>query len=344
VSSSVSQGAIDFHAHMVPDCLWRAAEADDDPYALGVTTEDSDQGQMLVIPGQRKGPTSRERRVSLADRLASMDDAGVGIQVVSMSPLLLRYDQEVDVARQMCRDVNEDIAATVSGNPDRFRGLATLPVQDVDAAIAELEYAKSTLGLAGAQVDTRTDDAGWDDPRFEPLFQAAEDLGVILFFHPSYSLVWQLSGKYHLGNTIGNPAEDILAGAALIYGGVLERHSTLSCLIAHGAGPLCFGIGRLDRGWLARPEARNTLKSPPSRYLRRLYYDCITWSGPALRFLIDTVGAERVVLGSDFPYDMGPSDPVGWLESLDEITTEEKDLILRGNAAGLLGLEMHTHG
>ena len=95
-------------------------EADDDPYALGVTTEDSDQGQMLVIPGQRKGPTSRERRVSLADRLASMDDAGVGIQVVSMSPLLLRYDQEVDVARQMRRDVNEDIAATVSGNPDRL--------------------------------------------------------------------------------------------------------------------------------------------------------------------------------------------------------------------------------
>jgi len=336
-------GAVDFHAHLVPDCVWRAAETGDDSYRLGVTIEESESGQLLVIPGQRKAPTSRERRITLADRLAKMDETRVGMQVLSMSPLLLRYDQDVDLARQMCRDVNADIAATVSGNPDRFNGLATLPVQDVDAAIAELEYAKSTLGLAGAQLDTRPGDIAWDDPKFEPLFGAAEELGAILFFHPSYSLVWQLSGRYHLGNTIGNPAEDILVAAALIYGGVLDRHPTLACLIAHGAGPLCFGAGRLDRGWLARPEARNTLNSPPSRYLRRLYYDCITWSGPALRFLIDTVGADRVVLGSDFPYDMGPDDPVAWLESLDEITSEEKDLILRGNASELLTLAMFAH-
>jgi aminocarboxymuconate-semialdehyde decarboxylase len=236
--------------------------------------------------------------------------------------------------------VNDEIASMMRHWPERFSGLATVPMQDVKAAVTELERAVSVLGLKGAMVDTQVNGLAWDEPSFAPLFKAAEELGAAIFFHPSSARVsrWQGPRRYHLSNTIGNTVEDTVVFAALIFGGVLDRHPNLKAVMAHGGGNTCFGIGRMDRGWQVRPEARIYIQQPPSRYLRRLYYDCITWSEAALRFLIDTVGADRVVLGSDWPWDMGVESPGQWLNSMDSITLEEKELIFHRNVERLLGI------
>jgi aminocarboxymuconate-semialdehyde decarboxylase len=330
-------GAVDFHAHVVPERIWAEAARDGNPY--GLTVEPAPDGrETLVIAPKGSSLVSREAHHTIDDRLRSMDASGVELQVVSVSPLLFRYDLDAGYAAGLCRDVNGELAELVTERPDRFRGLANLPLPHVDAAIAELGHALGDLGLSGVELDTRVGEAGWDEREYDRFFAAADELGAVLFFHPSYSLVWRLTPRYHLGNSVGNPTEDTLACAALIFGGILERYPNLRCVVAHGGGQIAYGIGRMDHGWKVRPEARERLRTPPSRWLRRLWYDSITWSEPALRLLIDTVGADRVVLGSDWPYDMGPEDPVAWVAGMASITDEEKGLILRGNARGLLGL------
>ncbi|MFQ5861332.1 MAG: amidohydrolase family protein [Dehalococcoidia bacterium] len=329
--------SIDVHAHLVPQCLWRAINAGKDWY--GAYYEKGEEGQdFLVVRGRRQGPERPKVKYTPEERIKDMDAIGTDVHVVSIAPPLFNYDLEPDLAVKAAQEVNDEIAGMAKRWPDRFSGLAALPLPDVKASVAELERAVTTLGLKGAEVDTRVNERNWDEPDFAPLFQVAEALGAVLFFHPARSLVWQRTSRYHLGNTIGNTLEDTMVIAALIFGGVLERHPNLKAVIAHGGGPACYGIGRMDRGWQVRSEARIHIQQPPSRYLRRLYYDCITWSEAALRFLIDTVGADRVVLGSDWPYDMGPDSPVQWLTSMQSITQEEKELILWKNLEQLLGI------
>jgi aminocarboxymuconate-semialdehyde decarboxylase len=224
--------------------------------------------------------------------------------------------------------------------PTRFAGLATLPAQDVGAAVEELERSVTTLGLKGAELDTVMQGHTWDEPQFLPLFKAAEALGVVLFFHPQPqdNLVLARTAKYGLANSIGVPVEDALAVAALIFGGILDACPALKACIAHGGGPACFGMGRMDRGWQVRSEARLHIQKPPSTYQRRLYYDCITSSEAALRFLIDQVGVDRVVLGSDWPFVQWDPSPVAWVQGLQSLTAEEKAKILSENLEQLLGL------
>ncbi len=328
--------AIDLHAHLFPQCLWRAIEAGGDWH--GIRCErDSDGREHLNVRGRHQGEIGPKMRFTPQERLAHMDAIGTDVHVVSVTPSLFGYDLEEAPAVAAAREVNDEIAGLARQWPQRFAGLANLPLPHVGAAVAELQRAVGSLGLKGAMLDTQVNSRNWDEPEWGPLFQAAEGVGALLFFHPSRSIVQQRINRYHLANTIGNPLEDMLAVAALIFGGVLERHPDLKVAIAHGGGGICYGIGRLDRGWEARPEARLHIPHPPSHYLRRFYYDTITWSEAALRFLIDTVGADRVVLGSDFPYDMGPESPARWLEAMPRITPREKDLILGQNLQQLLG-------
>lgn len=329
--------SIDLHAHLFPRCLWRAIEERGEWHGIRYESAAGGPGR-LVVRGRPMGDLGPKMRFTPEERLRHMDAIGTDVHVVSGSPGLFGYDLETDQAAAAARELNDEIAGMARSSPQRFAGLANLPLPDVKASVAELERAVGSLGLKGAMVDTQVRGRNWDEPEWEPLFAAAEQLGALLFFHPARALVEQRINRYHLANTIGNPLEDTLTGAALIFGGVLERHPNLKAAIAHGGGGICYGIGRMDRGWEVRPEARVHIQQPPSRYLRRLYYDCITWSEAALRFLIDTVGADRVVLGSDFPYDMGPESPVHWLEAMERITPEEKELILGQNLERLLGL------
>jgi aminocarboxymuconate-semialdehyde decarboxylase len=253
---------------------------------------------------------------------------------------LVSYHLDPVQGRQLARDVNDEIAAMTRQWPQRFAGLATLPVQDVGAAIDELDRAVHVLGLKGAELDTAVNGENWDEPRFLPLFEAAESMGAVLFFHPQphHNLIVQRTERYALDNSLGVIVEDTLIVAILIFGGVLDACPNLKVCIAHGGGLACFGMGRLDHGWQVRTEARQHIAKPPSTYQRRLHYDCVVGSEPALRFLIDGVGADRVVLGSDWPFVGWDPSPVGWIEGLQSLTREEKDKILWQNTTTLLGL------
>jgi aminocarboxymuconate-semialdehyde decarboxylase len=180
----------------------------------------------------------------------------------------------------------------------------------------------------------------WDEPKFLPLFKAAEAMGAVLFFHPQpqHNFMTERTTRYGLFNSLGVIVEDAIVVAILILGGVLEACPDLKACIAHGGGPACFAMGRIDRGWQGRPEARQHIKQPPSSYQRRLYYDSVVGSEAALRFLLDQVGADRVVLGSDWPFVPWHPSPVTWVKGLQALTPEEKEQILWRNLEALLKL------
>jgi aminocarboxymuconate-semialdehyde decarboxylase len=196
------------------------------------------------------------------------------------------------------------------------------------------------LGLKGAELDMVVNGENWDEPRFLPLFKAAEAMGAVLFFHPQpqHNLMMQFTNRYNLPNSIGVIVEDTLMVATLIFGGILDACPNLKVCIAHGGGVACFGMGRLDHGWQVRTEARVHIQKPPSTYQRRLYYDCVVGSEPALRFLLDQVGADRVVLGSDWPFVRWNPSPVAWVNGLASLSQGEKDQILWRNLETLLNL------
>jgi len=193
------------------------------------------------------------------------------------------------------------------------------------------------MGLTGVSLATNVNGAQWDEPQFAPLFAEAERLGALLFFHANRGAVAPHLPRYHLENTIGHPVEDHMAAAALIMSGILERHPDLRVVIAHGGGNLCFGIARMDNGWKIKPK-QQAIPKPPSAYLRSMYYDTITWGEAQLRFLIDQVGADRVVIGSDYPTAMGPDSPRDWVGEMGSITDDERELIYHGNLERWLGI------
>jgi aminocarboxymuconate-semialdehyde decarboxylase len=223
--------------------------------------------------------------------------------------------------------------------PERFKGFAQIPMQDIKAAIAELDRSVNQLGLVGAMIDDKVNGRTYDDPEFMPLWKAAEQMGALMFIHQGgETLVRQRSARYHLPNTIGNLVDRAVTFASFVFGGVMDACPNLKICLAHGGGYTCFGIGRMDRGWQVRSEARLNIQRPPSAYLNKFYYDCLTHSEPALRMLIDTVGVDRVIFGTDWPADMAIDWPVSWLLSRQSLTQEEKEAILYKNLAKLLGL------
>ena len=224
--------------------------------------------------------------------------------------------------------------------PQRFAGLDTLPVQDVKRAIDEMERAVTVLGLKGAELDTLVNGENWDEPKFRPLFKAAEAMGAVLFFHPQpqHNFMMQRTTRYGLFNSLGVIVDDAIVVAILIFGGVLDACPDLKVCIAHGGGPACYAMGRLDRGWQGTPEPNRTIPRPPSSYQRRLYYDTVVGSEKALRFLLDEVGSDRIVLGSDWPFVPWHPSPVTWVQGLKTLTEDEKVKILWRNLESLLRL------
>jgi aminocarboxymuconate-semialdehyde decarboxylase len=330
--------SIDIHAHLMPQSLWKAVDAGRAWH--GFRLEPGRGLGAVVRADKRVGVQTPKLRFMPEERLKDMDEQGVDVQVVSIHTPLFSYDVEPAQGQQFAREVNDEIAAMTRQWPKRFAGLATLPAQDVGAAVDELDRAVHVLGLKGAELDTVVNGQTWDEPHFLPLFKAAEAMGAVLFFHPQPqdNLVLAFTEKFNLANSIGVPVEDALLVATLIFGGIFDACPDLKVCVAHGGGPACFGMGRLDRGWQVRSEARMHIQHPPSTYQRCLYYDCVTNSEVALRFLIDQVGADRVVLGSDWPFVGWEPSPPGWVQSLTSLTLEEKEKILWKNLEQLLGL------
>ena len=316
--------AIDIHAHSTPQCFQR--EVLQGRSWHGMTAAEGE----LFNPRNAWTPEQR---------IADMDSIGVDVQVVSTNVAFYKYDQDVDTTVAIATDCNNEVHQMTLDYPERLSGLATLPMQDVRAAIAELERAVTTLGFKGAMINDHVNGRTYDDPAFLPFWRAAEQMGAVLLIHQANpTMVAPRIDRYHLPNTIGNLAERAVTFASFVFGGVMDQCPDLKVCLAHGGGYTCFGAGRMDRGWLVRREARVNITQPPSEYLDRFYYDCLTHSEPALRMLIDTVGIDRVVLGTDWPADMMIDWPVGWVMGLPSLTQDEKEAILWKNLEKLLGL------
>src|SRR5919204_4353823 len=285
---------IDVHAHLVPRSLWEAADARRDWY--GFRHEPGDGVGTIVGDGKRTHFTSPKVRFTPEERLKDMDAQGVDVQVVSIHTPFVGYHLDPAQGRQLAREVNDEIAEMAKAAPKRFVGMATLPMQDVRAAIEELDRAVHVLGLKGAELDTIVNGLNWDEPQFLPLFQAAEQMGAVLFFHPQpqHNLMMPFTSKYNLPNSLGVITEDTMLVATLIFGGIFDACPKLKACIAHGGGPALFGMGRLDHGWMVRREARVKIQNPPSSYIRHFYYDTVVGSEAALRFTIDAAGIDRV--------------------------------------------------
>jgi aminocarboxymuconate-semialdehyde decarboxylase len=226
----------------------------------------------------------------------------------------------------------------VARHPRHFVGMATVPLQDPDLAVEELRHARERLGLRAVEIGTCPGGRDLDDPALFPFFVACRDLGMAVFVHPAAPLVGQERlTKYYFPLIVGNPLETAVAISKLIFGGVLERLPDLRMCFAHGGGAFPFTLGRLDHGWSVRPEGPAAIPKRPVEYARRLHFDSLTHSAANLRFLVSQFGAERVAMGSDYPFDMGSADPVSAVGEAG-LDPSARALVEGGAAARFLGL------
>ena len=281
-----------------------------------------------------------DRRPNMIDvdvRLADMDAAGVDMQVIMPPPPQCTYTVPLDIAVQAGRIVNKGLAEFAARRPDRFTALGTVPMQDGEAAAAELEHAMREHGLKGVQILTSVNGLELSDPQFAPFWAKAEELGAVVLIHPNGFTEARRMTRFYFNNVIGNPLETTLALHYLIFDGVLERHPALKLIAVHGGGYLASYSGRIDHAWGARSDARGSLPQPPTTYLKRVFFDSVVFTPHQLRNLVDVFGAGQILMGTDYPYDMAESDPVGHLASagLDPATFAA---IAGGNARTLFGV------
>jgi aminocarboxymuconate-semialdehyde decarboxylase len=323
---------IDIHAHFVPEEYLRLIEAEGEPY--GVSLRPSPNGPMIVVGRATIGPITAHYH-DLDLRLKTMDAKGVAIHALSLMPPMV-YWADGALGVRLGRIVNDALAEAARAHPDRFVGLATLPLQDPEAALTELERAVTELGCRGIYLGTNVRGKELTDPLFLPVFERIDALGVPIFLHPLNVIGSQRLTSYYLHNLLGNPFDTAVAAANLIFSGLLDRFPNLDICLPHAGGAFPYLIGRINHGWKVRQECK-AMKKPPSSYLRRFTYDTISHAPESLRYLINLVGADRVMLGSDYCFDMGYERPVKVVTSL-KLSRADQKKILGGNATRLLRL------
>ncbi|MFF5536616.1 amidohydrolase family protein [Streptomyces cinerochromogenes] len=283
------------------------------------------------------GPMVRERVPILTDpavRLAAMDAQGVDVQLVSPSPSHYHYWADEETAEKVYRLANEATADHCSAAPDRLRGLGLVPLQHAGHTARALDHALAQ-GLLGVEISSHAPGRDLSDPAYEPFWTRAEETGAIVFLHPFGCTLDERLDQWYLSNTVGQPVENAVALSHLIFSGVLDRHPGLKLIAAHGGGYLPTHIGRSDHAWSTRSDAGAACVHPPSSYLKRLYFDSLVHDPHVLRELVRATGAERVLLGSDFPFDMGTEDPVGALRAAG-LPDADFHAVRGGNASALL--------
>ncbi len=272
----------------------------------------------------------------IEQRLKDMAASEVDMQVLSNTPQTFLYNQDAGLTTAAAMVQNNQIAKHVKDYPSRFYGLATLPMQAPKAAADELERAVTKLGLKGAQIGSNIMGKNLDEPEFEPVWQVANRHAAFMMVHPNNVAGADRMKNYYLSNLIGNPLDTTIAAACLVFGGVIERFPNIRFFMVHGGGFTPYQAGRWQHGWQVRPEPQKFLKKPPADAIRSFYWDTILHGKPALEFLVKEFGAAHVLLGSDYPYDMGTFECARQVKAL-AISDADKATILNGVAQRLLG-------
>ncbi len=325
----------DVHAHVLLPALQAEVERRSPEAFRAAASLDARRNgpESLAASGRMIG----ERFPLLTDvgaRLAAMDRQGVNRQWVSASPSHFYPWADEDLAVWTAKEANRLVAQHVAAAPDRLTGLGLVPLQHPARIVECLDDAVLDRGMAGVEISSFAGDVELSDPRLEPFWARAAELGVIVFLHPFGCSLDERLDRYYLSNTVGQPAENAVALSHLIFSGVLDRHPGLIVVAAHGGGYLPTAIGRSNHAWRVRPEARGCVDEPSS-YLKRLWFDTVVHDPSALAHLVEAAGPSQVLMGSDFPFDMGPDDPVADVRNAG-LPTDVTGRILSGNADALL--------
>lgn len=327
--------SVDVHAHCIPSSFREWLEGSGRGH--GVEILETGKGRCVRFNGRFTSGPMRESLGDLPQRLTDMDRMGIHTQLLAGWIDLAGYDLEDAAAVSYSRAHNDCLAEEAAQHPDRLRAMANLPLQDPAAAARELHRAIDELGMAGAQVATTVGPDWIDRAGLDAVWETAEAMGALVILHPMAPLTGVTLDRYFMDNSVGRPAETTIALAGLIYSGVFDRFPDLRLCAVHGGGFLPFQIGRLDRGYEAKPElAAQQASRLPSDYLQGLYVDTVVHDPRVLRFLVDLMGADRVLMGTDYPFEMGEDDPVALIDAVPGLEPAQREAILTGNAQRLL--------
>jgi len=328
---------VDVHAHVFTPSCQKLAEGLMSPemepftyWAGKETNEYQEAHTKQLIP----------KLTDIGVRLKDMDAMGIDIQAISVAPPQYFYWADPELGATLATMVNDNLAHIVSGHPDRFVGLATVPMQDVSRAVTELERCVKELGFRGVEIKTNIAGLDLDNPRFRPFFAKAQELDVLVLLHPNGFTEGERFQKYYMTNVMGNPLDTSIAIFRIIHGGVLEEFPDLKLCLVHGGGFLPFYSSRMDHAYACRPEGRHHITRPPSTYLKQVYVDCLVFDEEHLGFLLQKMGDDHVVIGTDYPFDMGFYDPIAQIAKLPGLSDKARTRIHSGTAARLLKLDL----
>jgi len=326
---------IDTHAHYFPEPYLKLIS--DHGKRCGTTVVSDSSGARFIQVGLalRTGPIT-PHFFDLDDRIRTMDAAGVGMHALSLTqPMVYWADDELGL--QLCVAFNDAVSEAHRKYPERFIGFACLPLQNARLALEELERVAKLPGIRGLYMATVVRDRELSDRSFFPVYERAADLGLPIFLHPMMINNERLK-QFYLINLLGNPFETAIAASHLIFGGVMDAFPRLEVSLPHAGGALPILRGRLDRGFEIRGECK-VIKRAPSEYLKRFTYDTIAYSEPIMDYLVGLVGADRILMGSDYCFDIAFNDPVGIVKGMQSLDDAQRQQVLWGNAARLLRLD-----
>jgi aminocarboxymuconate-semialdehyde decarboxylase len=330
---------IDIHAHYLPESAVVASRAARSWF--GMTFERGRDGVPVAVSnGMRFAFGSSVHFESMATRVALTRERGVDIEVLSLLPPLFRYDRSELDGVAAARDHNDELSELTQRFPGRLLGLATIPLQAPEAAAEEVARSLSLPGIVGVTIGTHVNGENLDSERLQPFFDALEASKAFVLIHPIAPRDRGALDNYYLRNVIGNPLETTIASACLMASGRLEALPNVTFCLAHGGGYTCAAVGRLDHAYAVRHEFESFRASAPRGLLRRFLFDTLVHDELFLKQLVDAVGADRVVLGTDFPADMGQANAVRTIRETALLTDAEKDSILHHNISALLNIEV----
>jgi aminocarboxymuconate-semialdehyde decarboxylase len=328
---------IDIHCHYRSEKAGAMVEGNEAVSRWYLETAANPRSQAV---NQGNNVRTRVQGASPEQRIADMDLMGIDIQAISPVPRQTYYGADGDLGRAVARQINDEIAAICARFPDRFVGLGTVPFQAPDLALDELERLHKSLGFRGIEIMTHVAGEDLAAERFRKIFARCEELGLVVFMHPDGFTEARRFYEHYFNNVIGNPFDTTVAVHHLIFGGVLHDYPNLKLVLAHGGGYLPAYSGRIDHAAAARPDCCEHIHEMPTTYLKRLYFDSLVYTHHQLEYLVAQYGADHILVGTDYPADMGETDPVGFIEGAPGLDDAQRRAILGGNAARLLNLAM----